>query len=604
MQKCFNLESSAGDQDFFTFNDENETDKTRNSRFAIYDDTSYDWFVTALALFKQNVTLVTIYASLGTDALIQALNESKVSGVMLNFSSLKEIVPRIAKECPRVKYILYNNRMCVNNSEEYGNGVVLTTIDELIEMGSQEKGEFKIKGTPHVSTDIQILMYTSGSTSAPKAVMITHHNVLSAVASFNCCIGVEREEEYIHIAYLPLGHILEIVVHSIILLRGGQICYGNARFLSEGTALPSGDIKFWRPSVLVGVPKVFDTIKKGAQLTLHSVAEKRGPFLGWLVNTLFKMAYSAKKRALAAGRDTPLWNKIIFKRFTDGVGGRLQLMLSGGSALIPETHEFLRICMNSVFIQGYGLTETCAGTSVANAFQTFSTGHTGPFVPCVEIRLCDVPEMGMFHKNPGGNPRGELWVRGENITLGYYKQKDLTLEAYGKLPNESSNTFFKTGDIVEILPNGSIKIIDRVKNLTKLQHGEYVALNKLESIYGDSPFVQPNGILVYADSYRDYPVALAMPQNKYLESLAKEKGISFNKVEELYTNPQILKAILQSLDKIATNSKLASYERIKAIYLCETEWTIENNMLTATQKLRRHAITEHYRDAIEKMYKP
>ncbi|KAG2374149.1 hypothetical protein C9374_010986 [Naegleria lovaniensis] len=634
MQKCFNLESSGGDLDFFTFDDDQsvkESEQTRNSRFAIYDDTSYEWFVTALALFQQNVSIVTVYASLGIDSLIQALNESKVSGVMLHFSSLKEVVPKIASQCPRVKYILYNLRMCENSSDEverrekllneltqkYGQHLVLTNIEEMIEMGLQDcrnqqhvsstttTTEFKIKGKPHTSKDVCILMYTSGSTSAPKGVLLTHHNLLSAIASFNVCLGVERSLEYIHVAYLPLAHILEILVHSIIFLRGGMIGYSSARTLSEGTCLPCGDLKFWRPSLLVGVPKVFDTIKKGAQLQLHSIAEKRGPFLGWLVNTLFTMAYQCKRNALKMGRDTPFWNWLVFKKFTDGVGGRLKLMLSGGSALIPETQEFLRIGFNCVFMQGYGLTETCAGSTVSNAYFPFETCHCGPPVPCVEIQLVDVPEMGYTHRDLP-NPRGELWVRGENVTLGYYKQKDLTLEAYGKLPNfdqeSEPNSFFRTGDIVEILPNGFIRVVDRVKNLTKLQHGEYIALNKLESIFADSPYIQPNGILVYGDSFRDYAVALALPQMKYLESVAREKGIEFHSNLDLIQNPQLLKLVLRSLDELADQAKLASFERVKKIYLCEEEWTVENGLLTATQKLKRHAIVDKYKRQIENMY--
>ena len=622
MQKCFNLESSAGNADLTSFEDietSTENEQSKHSRFAIFDETSYEWFVTAQALFKQNVTLVTVYASLGIDSLIVALNESKVSGIMVNFASLAEVVPRIANECPKVKYILYNLRMCEQSAEatekrerilnelnqKFGNRLVLTTVEELIEMGMQDKKQsksvFSVRGEPHTSSDVAILMYTSGTTSAPKGVLITHHSLLSAISSFNTCLGVERNIEYIHVAFLPLAHILEILVESIMMLRGGMICYSNARTLSEGTALPCGDMKFWRPSLLVGVPKVFDTIKKGAQVQLHGIAEKRGAFLGWLVNTLFDIAYKSKKQAIQDKRDTPFWNWLVFKKFTDGVGGRLRLMLSGGSALVPETQEFLRIGFNSVFLQGYGLTETNAGTAVMNAYTPFTLNNCGPPVPCVEIRLRDVPDMGYTHKDYP-HPRGELLVRGENITIGYFKQKDLTKEAYGKLPGENKNTFFETGDIAEILENGSIRIIDRKKNLIKLLHGEYIALNKLESIYGDSPFVQPSGIMVVGDSYKDYPVALILPQHKYVEQVAREMGISFNSFDELLRNPKIVKAVQQSFDALANKAKLANFERVKKVHLCEEDWTIENGMLTATQKLKRPAISERYKKAIQEMY--
>jgi len=609
IQKCFHLESSGGDDDLTSFE---HSDEEKHDRFAIFDETSYEWFITAQALFKQNVTVVTVYASLGIESLMTALNESKSSGIMVNFASLKDIVPKIASECPNVKYILYNCRMCENTPEAITKreetlkelakyNLVLATIDELIEMGLKEKQTpFQVKGQPHTTSDIAIMMYTSGTTSAPKGVLITHHSLLSSISSYNTCVGVEFMNEFVHVAFLPLAHIIEILVESIILLRGGMIGYGSARFLSEGSAMPSGDLQFWRPTVLVGVPKVFDTIKKGAELQLSSIYEKKGRFMGWLVNTLFEIAYSSKKAALQQRRDTPLWNWLVFKKFINGVGGRLNLILSGGSGIVPETHEFLRICLNCSVSQGYGLTETNGGTAVMNALTPFSTGTCGAPVPCVEIRLRDVPDMGYTH-NDLPYPRGELLVRGENITVGYFKQQQLTLDAYGKLPRDDKNCFFETGDIAEILPNGSIRIIDRKKNLIKLMHGEYIALNKLESIYGNSPFVQPSGVLVVGDSSRDYPVALILPQMKYVEQVARELGINGTQLE-LIRNPQIVKQVQNSFDKLANDAKLANFERVKKVYLCEEEWTIENGLLTATQKHKRPAIAERYKSAITQMY--
>ncbi|KAL9644300.1 hypothetical protein ABK040_005761 [Willaertia magna] len=609
MQKCFNLESSAGDNDFFDYDKVNDIKK--HDRFAIFDDTSADWFLFAQALFKQNVALVTVYATLGLDSLVTALNESQVVGIMLNYTSLKDSVPLIVEKCPKIKYIVYNLRNCDSSTKEkveqrekllnelngkYSEKVVLITIDELIEMGLQDNSTFQIRGKKQSREDISLIMYTSGTTSIPKGVQITNWNLLSTVSSFNVCLGTEREIEYTHLAYLPLAHILEFLVESIILLRGGKVAFGNARYLVDGSCQPCGDLRAFRPTIFVGVPKVFDTIKKQALLKVNGS--------GYVVRKLFDMAYNCKVNAIANKRETPIWDLLVFNRFKEVTGGNIKAMLVGGAPLVESTHKFIRAITNALFIVGLGLTETCAGAAINNIWAEFSTGNCGPCVPVAEIRLRDVPDMGYTH-NDKPNPRGELLIRGRNVCVGYLKQKQLTLEAFGgKLPSESKDVlFFETGDIAEILPNGTVKIIDRKKNLVKLMSGEYVALSKLESVYGDSPFVQPNGIFVHGSSFGEFPIAFIMPQHKYLTSVAEKLGINYKDEKELLHNDKIINEVHKSFDQLASKNKLATYERVKKFKLCEEEWTVENGLLTATQKLKRNAIADFYKKDIEHMYK-
>ena len=151
--------------------------------------------------------------------------------------------------------------------------------------------------------------------------------------------------------------------------RGGRIGFANAKTLSDKGARPKGDIETIGPTVLVGVPRVFDTIKKGA----FEKIKKSSPIVQWL----FHSAYNYKLNALYAGRETPVWNTLVFNKFKGLVGGNLALILSGGAALPKETQEFLRVCMSCCVIQGYGLTETSAGGCIQYGYQPFATRNIG-----------------------------------------------------------------------------------------------------------------------------------------------------------------------------------------------------------------------------------
>lgn len=238
-----------------------------------------------------------------------------------------------------------------------------------------------------------------------------------------------------------------------------------------------------------------------------------------------------------------------------------------------------------------------AATALQNGYHEFTTRRVGAPTPCNEVKLVSVDEMS-YHVTDKPNPRGEIWVRGTNISQGYYNQPEKTKEEF--LPDG----WFKTGDVGEIYADGSVAVIDRKKNLVKLDHGEYVALERLESIYMASSFVSPNGIMVYGDSDHSDVVAIVIPQATFLIDWAKQNNIPHsNSLFELCKNTQVTKTVLEEFKALGKKNALKSFEIPKSIRLVPDEWTPENSMLTASQKLNRRNIVLRYKQELMDLYK-
>lgn len=192
----------------------------------------------------------------------------------------------------------------------------------------------------------------------------------------------------------------------------------------------------------------------------------------------------------------------------------MRYMITGSAPIDSSVLDLLKVCFCCPFFEGYGLTETSGGSSVTWPNDPI-TGHVGGPLPCVKWRLQDVPEMNYLNTDKP-YPRGELQMKGASVTSGYYKRPDKTAEAFDK------DGWFKTGDVAMIYPNGSVKIIDRSKNIFKLSQGEYIAPEKIENIFALSTMIQQS--MVYGDSLRSCVVAIVVPHMNKAVEWAKANG--------------------------------------------------------------------------------
>jgi len=336
---------------------------------------------------------------------------------------------------------------------------------------------------------------------------------------------------------------------------------------------------------MAGVPLIWERIRK---LTLGKIGESSP-----IVKSIFWTAYKLRGYYLPIPLLQPMLNLLVFNKFKSQLGGRMRLIISGGAALSKETHQFVRRCFNIPFLQGYGLTETCGG-SVLLPPDHPGYGIAGAPMPCVELKLRNVPDMNYLASNQP-IPQGEVCIRGPPVAVGYYKLPEQTQEAFGE------DGWFATGDIGEFREDGTLAIIDRKKNLVKLAHGEYIALEKMETKYKDSLFLE--NVCVYGDSDREFPIALVVPNRAVLAKWADEQKVAYKDLADLLDNKEAEKKVLAEVVSAARKANLKDIEIVKAVALVHDEWTPDNGLLTAAMKLQRAKIYAKYKDVIEETYR-
>jgi len=549
--------------------------------FNIYADTSHLWQLMQHACAANSMIIATAYATLGEEGLTHSLAEPEVRGVFTN----NELLPTLLKVLPKtptVKIIVYDGKPAADVLEKFKSirdgELRLIHIDDLEKLGQEHPHE----PTPPKYEDTACIMYTSGTTGAPKGVVITHKNLVATVGSIFTLLGKWLRGDDAFLAFLPLAHILEYVVELALYYVGMTLGYGRIKTLTDASVRNCvGDLKAFKPTIMVGVPAVWETIRKG----IVGQVNKGGS----VKKNIFNGAMSMKKFAVA--NNVPLLpsmtDAVVFNQVKSQTGGRLRLTLSGGATLSKDTQEFLTTALVTI-LTGYGLTESC-GMSTILPPDFMQYGPVGVPVPSMEIKLVDVEEAG--YKATNTPPQGEIWIRGNSLCKGYYKRPDLNEEAF------TEDGWFKTGDVGQWEKDGTMSIIDRKKNLVKLSGGEYIALERLESIYKSCNLV--NNICVYADPDASKPMAIIHPHEANLRHALSNSNVS---LPEMCSDKTIVDMVLKDCNAVGKKAGLKGMETLQAVVLTPDEWTPENGLVTAAQKLQRRKISDRYLDEIQKVY--
>ncbi|EOA29947.1 hypothetical protein CARUB_v10013048mg, partial [Capsella rubella] len=566
-----------------------------DTRVAIFSDTRAEWFIAFQGCFRQSVTVVTIYASLGEEALIYSLNETQVSTLICDSKQLKKL-SSIQSSLKTVKNIIYIEEDGVDvASSDFDSmgGITVSSISEVEKLGQKNP----VQPILPSKNGVAVIMFTSGSTGLPKGVMITHGNLVATAAGVMKVIPkLDKNDTYI--AYLPLAHVFELEAEIVVFTSGCAIGYGSAMTLTDtsnkikkGT---KGDVTVLKPTIMTAVPAILDRVREGV---LKKVEEKGG-----MAKTLFDFSY---KRRLAAvdgswfgawGLEKMIWETLVFKKIRAVLGGHIRFMLCGGAPLSPDSQRFINICMGAPIGQGYGLTETCAGATFSE-WDDPAVGRVGPPLPCGYVKLVSWEEGG-YRISDKPMPRGEIVVGGNSVTAGYFNNQEKTDEVYKV--DEKGTRWFYTGDIGRFHPDGCLEVIDRKKDIVKLQHGEYVSLGKVEAALGSSNYV--DNIMVHADPMNSYCVALVVTSQGALEKWAEEAGVKHSDFAELCENSEAVKEVQQSLTKAGKAAKLEKFELPAKIKLLSEPWTPESGLVTAALKIKREQIKAKFKDELSKLY--
>ncbi|RWS11375.1 long chain fatty acid CoA ligase-like protein [Dinothrombium tinctorium] len=551
----------------------------------ILAETRMEWFLTAHAVFRIGATIGTLYTTLGSDAIVHGLNQTQVSHLVTTFDFLPKLKQLVSKT-PALKCIIYIEGHKKASTEGF-----------TLELVPFSKLEEKGKNSPNVKfpvvqpDDHAVIMYTSGSTGVPKGVILTHKNVVATIKGFYA-VAHFLKEKHVFMAYLPLAHVLELAAECFFLSIGIAIGYSSPHTMTDkSTAIKKGmkgDASILQPSVLAAVPLVMDRIRKA----VTEEASSKGAFF----RRFLEFAVEYKKFWTKKGFSTPIVNTIVCRKIQKLLGGKLEYIVTGSAPLSPETHDFIRSCLNATVIQGYGLTETAAGGTLMS-FDDLSTGRVGPPLYGLRIKLCDWKE-GNYFVTDKPYPRGEIVIGGDCVAAGYFKNE--TAESQEAFREEDGIRWFYTGDIGEIQHDGVVKIIDRKKDLVKLQFGEYISLGKVETELKSCKYV--DNICIYGNSYQTYVVALVVPNVKAIEALAKELGKEGRSMAELCRDPQINQAVLKEIVEHGKRAKLHKTEIPTKVKLCVEEWSPDSGLVTAALKLRRRNIEDFYKKDINRMY--
>ncbi|KAF7311555.1 Long chain acyl-CoA synthetase 7, peroxisomal [Mycena kentingensis (nom. inval.)] len=544
-----------------------------------------EWQIIDTALNSYKKVGVSLYDTLGKDAVEYIVNHAELTVIFATLDHVSHLL-KLAPKMSGLKRIISIDTLTPETRQvlsEWGQtlGIIVQDLPEFEALGAANLSE------PIAPTreDIACICYTSGTTSMPKGVVLTHGQFTAAVITN--LFGLEIGAEGAVLSYLPLAHIFERCNEFCCIAIGSRIGFfsGDPLRLVE-------DSQILKPEFFPSVPRVLNRVYQAAM----AAADVPG-FKG----DLFRKAVSTKRDKFQETGDNThfFWDKLVFRKLRAALGGNVRLIGSGSAPLSRDVVEFMNLAFSCHFSEGWGMTETGACGSKTWPGDATAAGSVGPPQSSNIVKLVDVPAMN-YSSEDKPHPRGELCIKGHNVFTAYYKDEKSTKEAI------DDEGWLHTGDVAEIDSCGRIRIIDRVKNIMKLAQGEYVALEKVENTYTVCPVVQQ--LYVHGDGLQSYLVGVVVPDPVQLAGIVSgifKKKVGPEDVDELKkacADERVVRTILGMLSVEGDKKKLKGFEKIKNIHISFDPFTVEEGTMTPTLKLRRKDAYNKFKKELDALY--
>ena len=538
-------------------------------RIGLVSDSRPEWVITDAAVLTAGAVTVPVYPTLSAPQLWFILAESGCRLVVVANAAQVAKLNEVTKGLPELEAVI------VMDGEAASDRFRVLTIEEVLALGRQAlasdaAAEQRFEETAHAvqPSDLATIVYTSGTTGDPKGVMLSHGNIMSNVLATTSWIGLTPDD--VILSFLPLSHVFERVVIFRCLHDGVTI------YFAEGLTTVARDLQAVKPTVVTGVPRVFEKFYAAIQEALGKLPGPRKALAEWAIGVGYESARAwLSGRPLGAGVRVKraIADRLVFSKMRARTGGRLRFFVSGSAPLSARIGEFF-FAINLPILEAYGLTESSPGIS-GNPIDAPRLGTVGKALAGVEIRI---------------GPDGEILVRGPNVMQGYYKRPEATAETL-------AGGWLHTGDIGELSADGYLTITDRKKDLIVTSGGKKIAPQPLENLLKQDPYVAE---AVLVGEQRKFPAALLVPDFPKLEAWAERMQIRFESREHLVNHPEVQRLYQEVLDNL--NGTLAQFERVKRFAVLPKEFTMERGELTPTMKVRRQVVEERWRSVIEKLY--
>ncbi|KAF7940958.1 uncharacterized protein EAE97_007143 [Botrytis byssoidea] len=556
-----------------------------------------EWQIVDLGAMSQSLFTVSIYDTLGPDTTEYIVNHATLACVCTTLPHIPTLL-KLAPRVPTLKLIICLDRL--DEGEQPGNtkkallnalaaevGIAIHYIGDVEAIGAASPNS---PMNPPRPEDIITINYTSGTTGNPKGVVLTQAHAVAATSISR--IVSDPWPNDVLCSYLPLAHIYQRLAEHGCLAVGSAIGYFRGDILGL-----VDDLKLLRPTAFNSVPRLYNRFGGAIKAATIDAPGMKGTIGRHIINT--KLA-SMKLPPGQATNKHALYDRIWTPKLASAFGlQRARGMVTGSAPIDPGLHQFLRAAFGAKFIQGYGLTETYAH-GLVQYDDDYSTGNCGGVSPSMEVCLESVPDM-EYLATDTPNPRGEILLRGTARFREYYRNEAETSKAI------DADGWFHTGDIGEVDSMGRFKIIDRRKNVLKLAQGEYISPERIENVYLANCNLLAQAY-VHGDSTQAFlvaifgvdPVTFAPWASKILGREIKSDDIAG--LKEAGNDKRVRMQLVKVLEGVGKKSKFNSYEKVKNVYLDIEPFTIDNELLTPTLKLKRPQTAKKFREHIDTMY--
>ncbi|MBU1427326.1 AMP-binding protein, partial [bacterium] len=527
---------------------------------------------------------------------------------------LEENIENLLKEtrskgtADSVKNSLINRAVVIDGQYNKTHSYKIYSFDKINKFGEEllAKGDTKFS---EISKNVQpddlaTIIYTSGTTSDPKGVMLIHSNFIHNIRVTPPTQRLNKEDRWLSI--LPSWHIFERIAEYCALSTGASTAYSKP---FKQVLLP--DLKSEKPTVMVSVPRIWesvykgvmDNVKKGSTLqkTIFNwaigIGEEHKKAEGILNNTLplFDQAdytpeeiTQAKKTVKSLGWKYRLADKLVFKKIREVTGGELRFAISGGGALL-ETVDLFFNTVGIMVCEGYGLTETSPVLTARNP-ENYIMFTVGPPLPEVEIKIVDKDD---YNKELPNGEVGIVLTKGPMVMRGYYKNEEKTKEVI-------KNGWFNTGDLGKKTYNGKyLKLVGRIKDTIVLRGGENIEPHPLEDRLKECDYIN---MVIIVGQDKSRLGALIVPDFEALKIYTEKENIEYKNIDELINHPKVI-SLFQKEQKrlISKEHGFTPYETVMGIALLPNEFTMEAGEMTETLKMKRFEIHKKYKEEIDRI---